>query len=172
MAVVWTSQEAPVEVGGTTLDRMVVQAAGGFAGRAALVHGSTGQEVSYATLASRVERAAAGLAARGFGPGQVLALLAPNLPQWAGVALGAMAAGGTVTGVNPALTEREVERQLTDARPSVLVTIPSLLPVARSAAAAAGVREVLTIGGEADGPGSLAGCWPRRARPRSRRGSA
>jgi hypothetical protein len=60
----------------------------------------------------------------GFRPGDVLALWAPNLPQWAGVALGAMAAGGTVTGASPACTERELAAQLADAGASVLVTVP------------------------------------------------
>ena len=67
---------------------------------------------------------AAGLAARGFRPGDVLALWAPNLPQWAGVALGAMAAGGTVTAASPAAPERELVTQLADARATVLVTVP------------------------------------------------
>jgi acyl-CoA synthetase (AMP-forming)/AMP-acid ligase II len=98
---------------------------------------------------------AAGLAARGFGPGDVLALWAPNLPPWAGVALGAMAAGGTVTGANPASTERELVGQLTDSAASVLVTVPALVPAARSAAAAAGVGEVIVIG-EAEGATPIA----------------
>jgi acyl-CoA synthetase (AMP-forming)/AMP-acid ligase II len=154
MSSIWTSNEAPVEVGGSTLDRMLAATAARFASRPALIRGATGGTVTYATLARRVERIAAGLAGRGFGPGQVLAMLAPNLPAWAGVALGAMAAGGTVTGVSPALTEHELTRQLTDARASVLVTIPSLLPEARRAAPAAGVRELIAIAepaGQAEG---------------------
>ncbi len=118
--------------------------------RPALIDGQTGQTVTYAMLASRVERVAAGLAARGFGAGDVLALWAPNLPQWAGVALGAMAAGGTVTGVNPAYTERELTQQLTDSGASILVTIPPLVPAALSAAASTGVKEVVVLG-EAEG---------------------
>ena len=70
----WTSPYAPVEVGGTTLHEMVLEAAARFGDRPALVDGPTGQEVSYDLLASRIERVAAGLAARGFGPGDVLAL--------------------------------------------------------------------------------------------------
>jgi acyl-CoA synthetase (AMP-forming)/AMP-acid ligase II len=106
--------------------------------------------VSYRLLAERILGVAAGLAARGFGSGDVLALWAPNLPQWAGVTLGAMAAGGTVTGVTPAATERELAAQLSDAGASVLVTVPSLVPAARSAAAAAGVRDLVVLG-QADG---------------------
>jgi acyl-CoA synthetase (AMP-forming)/AMP-acid ligase II len=108
----WTSPYPPVEVGGTTLHRMVLEAATRFGDRPALVDGASGAVVSYRLLAERVEGVAAGLAARGFGPGDVLALWAPNLPQWAGVALGAMAAGGTVTGASPAATERELRTRL------------------------------------------------------------
>ena len=124
----WTSPYAPVEVGGTTLHRMVLEAAARFGDRPALVDGPSGMTVSYRLLAERVQGVAAGLAARGFGPGDVLALWAPNLPQWAGVALGAMAAGGTVTGASPACTERELAAQLADAGASVLVTVPPAGP--------------------------------------------
>jgi acyl-CoA synthetase (AMP-forming)/AMP-acid ligase II len=142
----WTSPYAPVEVGGTTLHRMVLAAAGRLGDRPALVDGPSGTTVSYRLLAERVKGVAAGLAATGFRPGDVLALWAPNLPQWAGVALGAMAAGGSVTGASPACTERELATQLADAGASVLVTVPSLVPAARSAAAASGVRQVVVLG--------------------------
>jgi acyl-CoA synthetase (AMP-forming)/AMP-acid ligase II len=148
--MVWTSPYAPVEVGGTTLHELILEAAARFGDRPALVDGPTGTTVSYRTLAERVEGVAAGLASRGFRPGDVLAVWAPNLPQWAGVALAAMAAGGTVTGVSPASTERELAAQLGDAGASVLVTVPSLVPTASSAAAATGVREVVALG-RADG---------------------
>jgi acyl-CoA synthetase (AMP-forming)/AMP-acid ligase II len=61
-----------------------------------------------------------------------------------------MAAGGTVTGAGPAATERELTAQLADAGASVLVTVPPQVPVARAAAAAAGVPEVVVLG-QADG---------------------
>jgi acyl-CoA synthetase (AMP-forming)/AMP-acid ligase II len=148
--MVWTSPYPPVEVGGTTLPRMVLEAAARHGDRPALVDGASGTVVDYRLLARRVGQVAAGLAARGFGPGDVLALWAPNLPQWAGVALGAMAAGGAVTGVGPAASERELTAQLADSRASVLVTTPPLAPVARAAAAATGTGEVVALG-EADG---------------------
>jgi acyl-CoA synthetase (AMP-forming)/AMP-acid ligase II len=150
VTVMWTSPYPPVEVGGTTLHEMVLEAAARRGDRPALVDGPSGAAVSYRLLAERARGVAAGLAARGFRPGDVLALWAPNLPQWAGVALGAMAAGGTVTGANPGCTERELTTQLADARASVLVTVPSQVPVARAAAAAAGVRELVVLG-QADG---------------------
>jgi acyl-CoA synthetase (AMP-forming)/AMP-acid ligase II len=88
VAAMWTSPYPPVEVGGTTLPGMVLEAAARHGDRTALVDGPSGTPVSYRLLAERVQGVAAGLAARGFRPGEVLALWAPNLPQWAGVALG------------------------------------------------------------------------------------
>jgi acyl-CoA synthetase (AMP-forming)/AMP-acid ligase II len=142
----WTSGYQPVEVGGTTLHRMIGDTARRAGDRPALIHGSTGASVSYSTLAERIEGVAAGLTARGFDRGDVLALWAPNLPQWSGLALGAMAAGGSVTGANPAYTERELSHQLSDAGASMLITIPALAEKALSAAGAAGVRDVLVLG--------------------------
>jgi acyl-CoA synthetase (AMP-forming)/AMP-acid ligase II len=152
--MIWTSRYPSVEVGGTTLPRMVLEAAAGAGDRPALVDGATGTHVGYRLLAERVRQVAAGLAARGFAPGDVLALWAPNLPQWAGVALGTMAAGGTVTGASPAATGRELATQLADAGASVLVTVPALVPAARAAAAAAGVRDLVVLG-QADGATSI-----------------
>jgi acyl-CoA synthetase (AMP-forming)/AMP-acid ligase II len=146
----WLSNYEAVEVGGTTLHRMITERAAGLEDCTALIDGTAGQTITYATLALRVESVAAGLAARGFGSGGVLALLAPNMPQWAGVALGAMAVGGTVSGVNLACTERELTQQLSDSGTSILVTIPPLVPAALAAAASAGVKEVVVLG-EAEG---------------------
>ena len=146
----WASGYEAVDVGDTTLHRLVADKARGIGEGVALIDGPSGYAVSYETLASRIEGVAAGLAARGFGTGDVLALWAPNVPQWAGVALGAMAAGGTVTGINPAFTRLELEAQLADSGASVLVTVPGLVSAALGAASAGGVREVVVLG-EAEG---------------------
>jgi acyl-CoA synthetase (AMP-forming)/AMP-acid ligase II len=162
----WTSQHEPVQVGATTLPLLVAAAARRSGERPALVEGATGGTVRHGQLARRVARVAAGLAARGFGPGQTLALWAPNLPQWAGVALGAVAAGGTVTGANPACTRRELVGQLGDSGASVLATVPPLLPAARSAAAAAGVSELVVLGEAAEGATPLAALLGHGPAPR------
>ena len=116
----------------------------------ALVDGPTGRTLSYRQLAEAVRRVAAGLAARGFGKGDVLALSSPNLPEYAVAMYGAMAAGGVVTGASPLLTAGELAGQLADAGASVLVTVPPFLDTAREAADRAGVPEVLVFG-EAEG---------------------
>ena len=116
----------------------------------ALVDGPTGRTLTYRQLAGAVERVAAGLAARGFGKGDVLALSSPNLPEYAVAMYGAMAAGGVVTGANPLLTAGELAGQLADAGASILVTVPPFLDTAKAAAGRAGVGEVLVFG-EAEG---------------------
>ena len=77
--------------------------------------------LTYRELAGRVERVSALLAERGFGPGDVLAIKAPNAAPWVGVALAAMTAGGAVTGIGPSATDEEVARQLEDSGASLLI---------------------------------------------------
>jgi acyl-CoA synthetase (AMP-forming)/AMP-acid ligase II len=140
------SPQPPIETGGITLPELVLSAARlGDPDRPAVVAAADGAPVSYRLLSDRIRAVAAGLAARGFGRGDVLALWMPNLPPWTGLALGAMAAGGTVTGAVPSYTERELAGQLADARARFLVTLPSMAPAALAAAEAAGVEEVFTL---------------------------
>src|SRR2546426_12824446 len=47
------------------------------------IDGPSGRVLTYAGLAAGVDRLAAGLAARGFGKGEVLGLFMPNLPEFA-----------------------------------------------------------------------------------------
>src|SRR5215213_1453784 len=122
----WRSDHAPVEVGGATHDAMVRATAARVPGRSALVDGSSGVGVTYAELVGRVDRVAARLAERGLRPGDVLALWAPNVPAWAGVALGALRAGVAVSGVSPAATEAELAAQVADAGARIVVTTSSM----------------------------------------------
>lgn len=111
---------------------LVHWAAGRSPDHPAIVDASSGAVVSYAALAGQIDRVAAGLARGGFAPGDVLALRAPNTPAWAAVALGAMAAGGAVTGISPLATDAEAAAQLAsapsaDGGAATLVTDPGSL---------------------------------------------
>jgi len=138
---------------------LVHRAAGRSPDHPAIVDASSGTVVSYAALAGQIDRVAAGLARGGFAPGDVLALRAPNTPAWAAVALGAMAAGGAVTGVSPLATEAEAAAQLAsapsaDGGAATLVTEPgSLVTESGSLAAQPGPS---TPPGVAVEPGQLA----------------
>jgi len=146
----WRSDLPELEAGGATLPEFVLEHAVRLGEKPALVDGQTGRTLSYRRLATGVERVAAGLAARGFAAGDVLALYSPNLPEYALAAYGAMAAGGVVTTANPLLTTEELAGQLADAEARLLVTVPPFLDRALAAADKAGVTEVLVFG-EAEG---------------------
>jgi acyl-CoA synthetase (AMP-forming)/AMP-acid ligase II len=153
--MIWTSPFPAAEESFTALPGLVRGAATRVPGQPALIDADRGTVVSYATLAARIGQVAAGLAGRGFAPGDVLAICAPNVAPWAGMALGAMAAGGTVTGLSPLATGPEVSAQLAAARATLLVTTTDLLPGLREAAAAAGTREIIVLGGApSEPPGS------------------
>lgn len=162
--MVWRSTSEPIDTGGATLHASILATAEAMGDRLALVDGASGAAVTYEALAARIERTAAGLAARGLRPGDVLAIWAPNSPEWAIAALGAMAAGATVSGVSPGATERELAAQAMDCEASILATVPAGLPVAREVAARAGVREVVALGEiERDGPAPAVALDPARA---------
>jgi 4-coumarate--CoA ligase len=120
------------------------------ADRIALVDGPSGRCVTYGTLVDAISRCAGGLAARGIRHGDVVALLAPNLPEYAVVFHGAARAGAVVTSVNPTYGPEETRFQLQDANARILVTVPPCLDTARAAVDGTAVREVVVIG-EADG---------------------
>ena len=74
----WPEPEVP----DLDLVSFVLRHAGRLAGRPAVIDGASGRAVTYGELAGGIERVAAGLAARGFGRGDVLALHLPNLPEF------------------------------------------------------------------------------------------
>jgi acyl-CoA synthetase (AMP-forming)/AMP-acid ligase II len=116
----------------------------------ALVDGPSGRTLTYGQLAGGVRRVAAGLAARGFGKGDVFAIYSPNVPEYALAFYGVSAAGGINTTVNPLYTADELAFQLNDAKARFLLTVPPFLDKALQAAANSGVEEVFVLG-EAEG---------------------
>ena len=128
----------------------VLERAGELGDKPALIDGPTGRTITYAELDQATKALASGLAARGFGRGDALAIYMPNLPEYAVAFHGAASAGGRATTANPLYTARELAHQLHDSRAKLLLTVPPFLEVAREAASAAGVDEVFVLG-EAEG---------------------
>ena len=98
-----------------------------------LIDGATGRALTGTMLALMIRQLAGGLTARGYGPGRVVALMAPNSPDYAAIFHGVAFAGGTITTVNPAYTAAELRFQLIDSRADLLITVPALLDTARAA---------------------------------------
>ncbi len=134
-----------VEIPDTAVTPFVLRRAAELADAPALIDGPTGRVVTYRQLEDSIHRLAGGLAARGFGKGDVLAIMAPNLPEYAVVFHGTCWAGGTVTTINPTYTAHEVEHQLNDSGATILVTIGMFLDTAREAAKTTRVEEIFTL---------------------------
>ena len=128
----------------------VLQRAAELGDKPALIDGPTGRTITFAELDAATRALAAGLAARGFGPGDALAIYMPNLPEYAVAFHGVARAGGRATTANPLYTARELEHQLRDSEAKILLTVPPFLDVAREAADAAGIEDVFVVG-EAEG---------------------
>ena len=160
----YTSPFADIEIPDVTLPALVLQRADDLGDKPALIDGPTGRTLTFGQLAEGVRRAAAGLAARGFGKGDVLALYSPNLPEYAIAFYAAATAGGTVTTVNPLYTAGELAHQLQAAGAKGLVTVPPLLEKAQEAVAETDVQEVFVFG-EAEGATPFAHLLQHDGRP-------
>jgi acyl-CoA synthetase (AMP-forming)/AMP-acid ligase II len=140
-----------LEIPDVDLAAYVLRHAERLADHPALIDAADGRTLRYGELVSAVRRTAAGLAARGFGPGDVLALYSPNVPEFVATVLGVAMAGGATTTVNPLYTAGELASQLRDSGARMVVTIPPLAERATEAAREAGVEAVLGYGELADG---------------------
>lgn len=124
--------------------------------RSVLIDGPTGREMTGEAFVSAVKRFAGGLAAHGFGPDCRVALMAPNMPEYAVVFHGVCWAGGTITTINPTYTAPEVTQQLTDADAELLVTIAPFYEMASKAIQGTKVRQIVVIGDTPEGVTALA----------------
>ncbi|EDO33258.1 predicted protein [Nematostella vectensis] len=97
---------------------------------------------------------ASALTRKGFKQGEVLAIMCPNIPEFAIAYFAAILIGGIVTSMNPLYTGREVAHQLVHSQASWLLTVPPCIPRAMEGAKEAGVANVYVVG-EAEGCASL-----------------
>lgn len=135
-----------VEIPDVALAPFVLERASECGDKPALVDGPSGRELSFTQLEDQVRRMAGALQQRGFGKGDVLALLSPNVPEYAVAFLATTMTGGTVTTINPVYNTEEIEYQLKDAKARFLVTIPQALDQAKKAADDTGVEDIFVIG--------------------------
>ena len=98
--MIYRSPYPDVDIPDVPLQDFLFEHAARFADKAALIDGPTGRELTYGQLVSAVRRTAAGLAARGFGKGDVCAIYSPNVPEFAIAFFGVAAAGGINTTAN------------------------------------------------------------------------
>lgn len=83
---------------------------------------------TYQKLWDDVNRFARLLQDRGVGPGDRVALMLPNCPQYVIAYFGILRAGGIVVQLNPLLVERELQALLEDSGSRVLVVYDAVVP--------------------------------------------
>lgn len=156
--MIHTSPFPDVEIPDVTLSELVLRRVADLPDKPALVDGPSGRTLTYAMLDDQARRLAGGLLARGFDRGSVVAIMSPNIPEYAVVFHGVAMAGGAVTTINPTYTEREVHHQLEDAGATLLITVGMFLDTAKQAAQGTKVAETFVIGeGDATPFGELMG---------------
>ncbi len=145
--MVITSRLPDVSIPDVPITPFIFENAASHPTKAALVDGPSGRSYDYATLQFMVQRFAGGLVERGFQPGEVLMILAPNIPEYAIALHGTLVCGGTVTTVNPTYTARELRHQIEDSGATWLFTIPLFLPLARQAMAeGSSIGRIIVLG--------------------------
>src|SRR4051795_678916 len=140
--MIFRSPFPDVDVPDVTLPAFVLEQAAARGDRPALIDGATGETLTYGGLVRQVRSLAAGLAGRGIGRGDVVALCAPNAPVYAVVFHAVTALGAVITTVNPAYTAEEMGFQLRNAGARLAVVAEPFAARAREA----GAEDVLVLG--------------------------
>ena len=145
MSQTFTSPYDDVEIPDVGIHQLILASADQRADRMAIIDGPSGRSLTFAQLGDAIRRFAGGLSAKGFGKGDVLAVISPNLPEYAVIFHGTCLTGGSVTTVNPTYSADEIAYQLRDAGATVAITIGMFLPTVRKAAENSGVTDIYTI---------------------------
>jgi acyl-CoA synthetase (AMP-forming)/AMP-acid ligase II len=119
------------------LPEIIRRAAARFGHRPALV--TRGEVVAtYAQLDRVSDEVAAGLAAEGVGPGDVVALVMPSGPDYVTAYLAAAKRGAVTAGINPRLTETERRAVLEVTDPAIVVGAEQMAALRRPGAPPSG----------------------------------
>ena len=117
-----------------TLPELLRRAVRGGGGRTALWF--LDNTLSYATLSDEVSRVAAGLQRLGVKPGDRVALMMQNSPQFVIAYFGVLNAGGIVSPTSPIYTSREATHQWTDCQARIVIADRELEGVVEASRAA------------------------------------
>lgn len=147
MTIVHTSNYPDVEIPDITITELVLRRAEELADKPAISDAESGRGYTFGELSHMITSFAGGLQAKGFGVGDTLAIMAPNVPEYAVVFHGVAVAGGTNTTLNPTYTADEIRHQLQDSGATLLVTIEMFLETAKAAAEGTKVTEIITLEG-------------------------
>ena len=149
--IVYRSPMPDVDIPDVPVTEFVMRWAERDPERPALVDGPTGRSYTYGQLAMLINCLAGGLATRGLGPGDTIAIMAPNLPEYAIAFHGAAVAGVAISTINPTYTAEEVRFQLRDSGAKLLITIGMFVDTAKDAVQGTDVTDIYVIGDAPEG---------------------
>jgi 4-coumarate--CoA ligase len=143
--VIHASPLPDIEIPDVPLSTLIIDPAPARGDKAALIDGPTGRVLTYAELDRQVRELAGGLRARGLETGDVVALMAPNSPEYAVIFHAVAFAGLVITTINPTYTADEVHHQFHDAGAKLAITVSGILPVVQTAARDTGVATIALL---------------------------
>lgn len=163
---VYRSQFPEADIPDSALTPLILRRAAELGDTPAIIDGPSGRVITYRQLANDIHAVAGGLAQRGLTKGDVLAIYAPNVPEYAVAFHAVISIGGVVSTANPLLTAGELSGQLLDGNAKFLLTVPGLLDAARQAARDASIPDDhIYVIGDTDGVTSLADLAASGAQP-------
>ena len=130
-----------LEYPAVTLHELLEQTAERYPERPATIF--LGAKLPYRALNEAANRFAHALLHLGVKPGDRVALMLPNCPQFLIVFYGALKAGAVVVAMNPLYTPRELEYQLNDAEAETLVTLSKFYPTVEAVRRRTTLRRVI-----------------------------
>ncbi len=110
--------------------------------------GEAGAEISYRELDDRSNRVAAYLLTAGIGPGDYVALCAPNSSDWLVFYFGVLKAGAVAVAVSPLLKPEEMNLLIGHSRPKILFAAEEKLAESEELKRAGLVKKVVCRGGD------------------------
>ncbi|MDN4590639.1 long-chain fatty acid--CoA ligase [Xenophilus aerolatus] len=114
--------------------------------------------MSYHELDAQSRTLGAWLQSLGLEPGARVAIMLPNIPQFAVTMVGVLRAGYTCVNVNPLYTARELEHQLNDSGATAIVILENFAATLEQVIAKTAVRHVL-VTAMGDQLGGMYGAW-------------
>ncbi|MDQ7974709.1 MAG: AMP-binding protein [Rhodocyclaceae bacterium] len=114
--------------------------------------------MSYRELDALSRTLGAWLQSLGLEPGARVAIMLPNIPQFAVTMVGVLRAGYTCVNVNPLYTARELEHQLNDSGAAAIVILENFAATLEQVIAKTAVRHVL-VTAMGDQLGGMYGAW-------------
>ncbi|NDJ34899.1 MAG: 4-coumarate--CoA ligase family protein, partial [Chloroflexi bacterium] len=149
--MIFKSPYADVDIPNVSLQHYILSRMVNYGDKPALIDGPSGRTLTYAQLVQMINGLANGLQARGFGKGDVFAVLSPNIPEYPVLFHGVGLAGGITTTMNPLYAVEEIVHQLEDSSARYLITVPPFVENALAAAEQVNSVEEVFVFGEAEG---------------------